>query len=44
LTGELIPEENVADAEAELLDCLKAVPGVRWEVEKVLPDSNRGTI
>jgi len=27
-----IPEEDIADAEKELLDCLKTVPGVDWEV------------
>jgi len=29
-----IPEENLADAEKELLDCLKSVQGVDWEIEK----------
>jgi len=31
----LIPEENLADAEKELMACLRAVPDVTWEVEKV---------
>lgn len=30
-----IPEESIADAEKELMDCLKSVPGVNWEVEGV---------
>jgi succinyl-diaminopimelate desuccinylase len=28
----LIPEENIDDAEKEILDCLSSVPGVKWEV------------
>ncbi len=29
----LIPEENIADAEKEILDTLTGVPGVDWEVQ-----------
>jgi succinyl-diaminopimelate desuccinylase len=29
----LIPEENMADVEQEILACLSSVPGVDWEVE-----------
>jgi acetylornithine deacetylase/succinyl-diaminopimelate desuccinylase-like protein len=32
----LIPEENLADARKELLDTLASVPGVRWELERVM--------
>jgi succinyl-diaminopimelate desuccinylase len=28
----LIPEENINDAEKEILDCLSSVPGVNWEI------------
>jgi succinyl-diaminopimelate desuccinylase len=31
----LIPEENVADAEKEIMDTLHSVPGVDWEMKKV---------
>lgn len=31
----LIPEENIAEAEKELMQTLAAVPGVHWEVERV---------
>lgn len=31
----LVPEENIEDARKELLDTLKAVPGVDWELGKV---------
>jgi succinyl-diaminopimelate desuccinylase len=28
----LIPEENIADAEKEIIDCLSSVSGVNWEI------------
>jgi succinyl-diaminopimelate desuccinylase len=28
----LIPEENITDAEKEIIDCLSSVPGVNWEI------------
>ncbi|MBN1368854.1 MAG: M20/M25/M40 family metallo-hydrolase [Dehalococcoidaceae bacterium] len=31
----LIPEENLADAQAELIEVLKSVPGVNWEISAV---------
>ena len=31
----LIPEEKLADAEQELLDVMRQVPGVVWEIEQV---------
>lgn len=31
----LIPEEKLEDAEKELMDILKSVPGVEWELEQV---------
>ncbi len=31
----LIPEENIATAEKELLETLASVPGVRWEIDQV---------
>lgn len=36
LDRRLIPEENVEEAEKELMDTLSSVEGVDWEVEKVL--------
>lgn len=30
----LIPEENVEEAEKEIIDALRSVPGVQWEIEK----------
>jgi succinyl-diaminopimelate desuccinylase len=30
----LIPEENIEDARNELIETLKAVPGVRWEITR----------
>jgi len=31
----LIPEENIATAEKEILETLNSVPGVRWEIDQV---------
>jgi succinyl-diaminopimelate desuccinylase len=31
----LIPEEKLEDAERELMDTLKSVPGLEWEIEQV---------
>lgn len=36
LDRRLIPEENVEEAEKELMDTLSSIEGVDWEVEKVL--------
>ena len=32
----LIPEENIAEAEEEIMYVLRSVPGVDWEIKKVL--------
>jgi succinyl-diaminopimelate desuccinylase len=32
----LIPEETMADAEKEIVDCLSSVPGVNWEIGKTV--------
>lgn len=32
----LIPEENIEDARKELVDTLSSVPGVSWELERVM--------
>jgi acetylornithine deacetylase/succinyl-diaminopimelate desuccinylase-like protein len=32
----LIPEENMADAEREIMDCVKSVPGVDWEIGDIV--------
>ncbi len=32
----LIPEENIEDAQKELLDVMSSVPGVRWEIERTV--------
>jgi succinyl-diaminopimelate desuccinylase len=33
----LIPEENLEDAQEELLDTLASVPGVTWQLQRVFP-------
>jgi acetylornithine deacetylase/succinyl-diaminopimelate desuccinylase-like protein len=31
----LIPEENIADAEKEIMNTLRSVPDVSWEVKRI---------
>ncbi|MFH0847728.1 MAG: M20/M25/M40 family metallo-hydrolase [Chloroflexota bacterium] len=35
LDRRLVPEENIADAEKELIDTMNSVGGVRWEIERL---------
>ena len=40
----LIPEENVAEAERELMDTLSSVKGVQWEVSSISQECHRAAL